>query len=41
MPRLIITPGGPGGTERTVDLGTDLVSIGREAANTVALEGEG
>jgi pSer/pThr/pTyr-binding forkhead associated (FHA) protein len=41
MPRLIITPGGPGGVERTVDLRAETVTVGREAANAVALEGEG
>src|SRR5262245_43088641 len=41
MPRLIITPGGAGGTERTVDVPAEGLTIGREASNGVALEGEG
>ncbi len=46
MARLILLSGAPGGSEkspspeRTVELGTEAVSIGRDAANTLVIEGE-
>lgn len=41
MPRLIITSGSASGPGRTVDLAGDPVTVGRDASNTVPLEGEG
>jgi len=46
MARLILLSGAPGGSEKspspekTIELGTDAVSIGRDAANTLVIEGE-
>lgn len=41
MPRLIISTGSGSDPGRTVDLGTDVVSIGRDAGNTIPLDTEG
>ncbi len=38
MPRLIISTGSGSDPGRTVDLGTDVVSIGRDAGNTIPLD---
>lgn len=41
MPRLIISTAAGGDPQRTVDLGAEAVTIGRDATNTVPLETEG
>ena len=41
MARLIVVSGAPDGGDRIVELSGDPVSIGREAANAIALDKEG